>query len=310
MGISISEFQIVMETLGAKKLSNRKGCDNCSILVPGFEIEGIEFFHSGSYYVVYHVNNLSYDVMSRAMTELGEVYPGGSNFWWWHIRSVKVMLTLATMLRGDYSKELVAELTNNVYKKLLECSLIKSNIELPFEHMNYSPKMRKLIKLLKEYRNIVNPFGNCNFKIKEPIEYWDKLQMQLLVPWEEGPKGHSHLRLQGTSFKTYCSINPEECIYKSFVSVQKDRQNGYVYFYHYCCTKDVDGFVKLAYVTEKNSISLKINLQTGLAVREFYEVEPATEEDINVIIYYLKLTIKSLKKRIIRSIVDTVYEEA
>lgn len=95
------------------------------------------------------------------------------------------------MLRGDYSKKLVDELTNRAYKQLLECSLIKSNVEFPFECSTNSPKMQKLRKLLVEYSKVVNPFGNCEFKIKEPIEYLDKVDVELAAGHEETVDAYS-----------------------------------------------------------------------------------------------------------------------
>jgi len=106
--------------------------------------------------------------MNQAMAEFGEKNPGGDNFWWGEIHSVKGILTLAAMLEGRYSKELINQLANETYQILFNCSSIQSNER----NRLHSPKMEELQKLLIEYDNIVNPFGNCNFKMKKPIEYF------------------------------------------------------------------------------------------------------------------------------------------
>ena len=158
MGISISEFRVAMETYGAKRLPDREG-SRYSIIVPCFAIGDVEFLHSGSYYVIQCGNKAPEEIMNKAMAELGEKDPGGDNFWYGGIHSVKGMLTIAAMLEGKHSSEFVNELTNTTYKNLLECSLIQTNVEIPF-NSNHSPKMEELRKTLAEYSNIVNPFGN------------------------------------------------------------------------------------------------------------------------------------------------------
>ena len=202
MGISICEFQTAMETYGVERVQDRKLYRD-SIVVPCFQLEGIQFYHSGLYYIVNQGNDVPYDIMNRAMTELGEKHPGGDNFWRGEIHSIKGMLTLATMLTGDYNKALVDELTNKTYKKLLECSLIRSNVKFPFEFSTHSPKMQKLRKLLEEYSDVVNPFGNGNFNLKEPIEYLDKIKVQLSAGHEESSDAYSRLTLNSPSLETF-----------------------------------------------------------------------------------------------------------
>jgi len=320
MGISIREFQVAMETFGAERLPNREG-SRYRILVPCFQLNGIQFFHSGSYYIVHRGNDVPDDIMNRAMAEVGEKHPGGDNFWWGEVHSIKGMLTLATMLRGDYSKELVDELTNKAYKQLLECSLIKSNVEFPFELSTHSRKMQKLCKLLKEYSNVVNPFGNSDFKIKEPIEYLDKVTVQLTAGHEESFDAYSWLTLKSKSLETTFSINSEGWSYKSSVPVQKNYKNGCINFYHYyengTKNTNVDEVVYLDYMvkgkdatifkTLSDKIDLRISLKTGLAWKTYKENEAvlATDEQLDVMITHLNMSIKRLKKNIINNIIDT-----
>lgn len=320
MGISIREFQVAMETFGAERLPNREG-SRYRILVPCFQLNGIQFFHSGSYYIVHRGNDLPGDIMNRAMAEVGEKHPGGDNFWWGEVHSIKGMLTLATMLRGDYSKALVDELTNKAYKQLLECLLIKSNVKFPFEFSTHSPKMQKLRKLLEEYSNIVNPFGNDKFKIKEPIGYLDKVKVQLSAGHEESADAYSRLTLKSPSFETLFNIDSEGWTYRSSVPVQKNRKNGLIHFYHYyengSKNSNVDEIVYLEYnvqgkeddifKTLPEDIDLRISVKTGLAWKTYKESEAvlATDEQLDVMIAHLKMSIRSLKKSIIHNIVET-----
>lgn len=320
MGISIREFQVTMETFGAERLLDREG-SRYNILVPCFQIKGIEFFHSGSYYIVHRGNKVPGDIMNRAMAELGETHPGGDNFWWGEVHSIKGMLTLATMLRGDYSKELVDELTNQAYKELLECSLIKSNVKFPFECSKRSPKMQELRKLLEEYSNVVNPFGNCNFKLKEPIEYLDKVKVGLAAGHEESADAYSVLTLTSPSSEAYFRYDSKGWTYRSSVLVQNNHKNGFIHFYHYYengrNNRNVDEVVYLYYDVQRTGkapyddnpedIDLRISLKTGLTWRTYKEAEarPATCKQIDVMITHLKRSIKCLKKNIIRNIIDT-----
>lgn len=320
MGISIREFQVAMETFGAERLPNREG-SRYRILVPCFQINGIQFFHSGSYYIVHRGNDVPNDIMNHAMAEVGETHPGGDNFWWGEVHSIKGLLTLSTMLRGDYSKELVDELTNNAYKKLLECSLIKSNVEFPFEFSTYSPKMQKLRKLLEEYSNVVNPFGNDKFKIKEPIGYLNKVKVELSAGHEESADAYARLRLKSQSIETIFCIDSDGWSYKSSVPVQKNHKNGCINFYHYyengSKNTNVDEVVYLDYMVKgkdgtffknlQDKIDLRISVKTGLAWKTYKEDEaaPATDEQLDVMIAHLKMSIKKLKRRLINNIINT-----
>lgn len=320
MGISIREFQVAMETFGAERLSDRTGSRYC-ILVPCFQLNGIQFFHSGSYYIVHRGNNIPDDIMNQAMAEVGEKHPGGDNFWWGEVHSIKGMLTLATMLRGDYSKTLVDQLTNKAYEKLLECSLIKSNVKFPFEFSTHSPKMQKLRKLLEEYSNLVNPFGNGDINIKEPIGYLDKIKVQLAAGNEESSDAYSRLTLNSPSFETLFKIDSKGWTYRSSVNVQKNHKNGLIHFYHYyengSKNTNVDEVVYLEYNVQgkekdifntlPEDIDLRISLKTGLAWKTYKEskAELATDEQLDVMIAHLKMTIKSLKKNVLHNIVET-----
>lgn len=307
MGISITEFRVAMETYGAKRLPDRKG-SRYSILVPCFAVGGVEFLHSGSYYIVQRGNKVPEKMMNNAMSEFGENYPGGDNFWWGEIHSVKGILTLVSMLEGKYSKELVDELANETYKKLLRCSLIQTNVEFPFKN-NHLPKIEKLNKSLVEYNNIVNPFGNDTIDLKEPIEYIDRLKLSIVS--KEGKNPYVHLALKSESSQIEYNNDSNGWSYNSIIFIQNN--NGYISFGHYYTNgndhQPVDEVVYLYYYTNINSydhhpddIDLRISLKTGKAWQTYNEEEAtsATDEQIDIMITHLNTCIKKIKQKIIR----------
>lgn len=321
MGISIREFQVTMETFKARRLEDCLG-SRYRKLVPCFQINEIQFYHSGSYYVVCGQNKISDNIMNSAMAEVGEKYPGGSNFWYGEVHSIKGMLVLATMLRGDYSRKLVDELTNEVYKKLLECSLLKTNLKFPFEFSTQSPKMEELRKLLEDYSNAINPFSNEELKIKEPIEYLDKVKMKLSVGKEGSSDAYLNLFWEGSSFEATFSIHSEGWTYSSSVPSKKNGKKGMLSIYHYyengTNNTDVDNIVHLCYEAERQKeddilttypedIDLNISLKTGLAWKTYEESKavPVTNKQIDIMISHLKKSIRILKKKLIRNIVNT-----
>ena len=224
MGITIAEFRVAMETYGAKRLPDREG-SRYNILVPCFAVGDVEFLHSGSYYIVQRGNKVPEKIMDKAMAEFGEKHPGGDNFWWGETHSVKGILTLSAMLEGKYSKELIDELANTTYKKLLESSLLQTNVEFPFQ-ITHSPKMEKLCKKLVEYSNIANPFGNDAFNFKEPIEYFDSVKLTLST--KGGSKPHVYLTIEGKSFESMYGNDSNGWYYDTFILIQKNRKNGYI----------------------------------------------------------------------------------
>lgn len=313
MGITIAEFRIAMETYGAKRLPDREG-SRYNILVPCFAIGDVEFLHSGSYYIVQRGNKAPEEIMDKAMAEFGEKHPGGDNFWWGETHSIKGILTLSAMLEGKYSKELIDELVNKTYKKLLECSLIQTNVEFPFQS-THSPKMEELYKKLVEYSNIVNPFGNDTFDLKDPVEYLDSLKFSLAS--KEGENPYARLTLEGRSSQAKYDNDADGWCYDSMILIQKNRKNGYISFGHYYTNgndhRPVDEVVRLYYKTIRggydhhpDDIDLRISLKTGLAWQTYEEEQaaPATDEQIDIMITHLNTSIKKIKQRIIRYMIN------
>lgn len=306
MGITIAEFRVAMETYGAKRLPDQEGT-RYNVLVPCFSIGNVDFRHSGSYYVVQW--RTPQKIMDKAMAELGEKHPGGDNFWWGEIHSVKGILTLAAMLEGKYSKELIDELVNTTYKKLLECSLIQKNVEMPFRNI-HSSKMVELCKKLTEYSNIVNPFGNETVELKEPKEYIDSLKLS--IAFKEGETPYVRLNVEDESSRAKYSNDSEGWCYDTKILIQNYEKNSYISLVHYYTNGTdhcpIDEVVYLNYKVNAGSyehhpddIDLRISLKTGLAWKTYKEKQaaPTTDEQIDIMITYLNTCIKKIKQRII-----------
>lgn len=310
MGITIREFEVAMETYGAERLNDFSG-SRYPVSVPCFYVAGITFYHSGSYYIVQMGKKVSKEIMDKAMAEFGEKHPGGDNFWWGETHSIRGILTLAAMLDGKYSKEFIGDMTNKTYKKLLDCPSIKTNAEFPF-HSVHSPKMEKLYKLLAEYSNIVNPFGNSELKFKEPTEYLDTVDVSLAFKKDL----YTRLNLSTNSCQTNFNNDKDGWHYNTAVSIQKNHKNGSIHMGHYYTNgndnRPIDEVVHLSYYVKTNSynshpddIDLRISLKTGLAWQTSKEEEAklASDEQIEIMITHLQISIKKIKNRIIRNMI-------
>lgn len=310
MGITNQEFQVAMETYGAKRLTNYFG-DDYGTSVECFDVEGIVFVYSGTNYVITENKQVLEKIIINVMPEFGETTSSGESLWWSEMHSIRGMLTLVAMIEGKYSKEYVNELTNAAYKKLLDCEFIKSNIELP-PHSLQSPKMEQLDKLLTEFSNVVNPFGNSDFKIKEPIQYLGTIKVSM-----EYSETITSLILTSNASETVFVEDITGWLYDSSVAIQRNRSNGYINIGNYYCNgsdgKGIDEIIYLTYKEDENSyesspndIDLRISLKTGMAWKGSFEdnAKPVTDEQIDTMIAYLKITIKKLRKKIMGYIVE------
>lgn len=315
MSISIKEFEVAMETFGAKRLPNVNGT-MYNVSVPCFIINVTVFLHSGSDYVVNRGCEVPDEIMDMAMAEFDEKYPGGKNFGYGEIHSVKGILTLAAMLNGNYSKELVNELTNKTYKKLLESTSLKSNHCNIFEkEITKLKKMKMLCGLLEKYSSIVNPFGNENLNFKEPICYFDKINISFAELNKADVTARLSLKNLSTAvtyYKTSYGFS-----YQCYTTIQEQRKNKNVLIAYYY-TNGSDGhpadkvvyldysIAKKTYVIDPRDIDLRISLKTGLAWKTDHEDEalPVSEEQLDIMIYYLKVCINKIQKQILKFMID------
>ena len=308
MGISIAEFRVAMETYGAERLSDRPG-SRYDILVPCFAVGDYVFLHSGSYYIVQRGKEVPEETMDKAMAEFGEQHPGKDIFWWGETHSIKGILTLAAMLEGKYSKELVNELSNTTYKKLLENPLIQANVELPFES-SQTPKMKKLCKKIITYDNIVNPFGSTA-DLKDPIEYLDRIGIS--ISSKEGNKPYTQLSLIGKTSNANYHNDSNGWSYNINIDIKSVHISVGHYYTNGKDGQPIDEVIYLNYRTNSGSyedypddIDLRISLKTGLAWKTYQakQANPATDEQIDTMIKYLSKSINSIKRRILRHMIN------
>lgn len=306
MSIAIRTFEVAMEMYGAERLPDYMISDR-NISVPCFNIAGTIFLHSGTATVIQRGNLVPKKIMKRAMSELGEMYPGGDNhFSLGEIVSVKGLLTLVSMVEGKYSKKLVNELTYKTYKKLLDCSTIRNNVEIPF-YPAHSPKMNTMCKLLAEYVNVVNPFGNNDCRFEELTPYFDDLKFYLKTAEHQ-----DELTLNFNSSTVNFLNNENGRSYYSHVVINSSSIN---IGYHYNNGNngvDIDEIVSLDYrenmYMPREDIELRISLKTGLAWKNYKkeDIKSVTDEQIETMITYLRISIEELKKQIVNTIIKPV----
>ena len=300
MGITIAEFRAAMETYGAKRMTDRKGL-KANFLVPCFAIGDVTFFHSGTYYVVNRGAEVSEGTMNRAMAELGEEYPGGENFWYGEVHSIKGMITLALMLEDKYSKVLVDNLTNEAYKKLLGCSLIQAPPLL---------KMEELQRLVDQFDRCANPFVKGAFDLKEPIEYLDKLDVT--IAYREGENEHTRIIIKDRESQVEITYWYEHdgWRYEVMIPTLKDGKKGYISLAHYysnnMANQGIDEVICLDYsvdsdVPHPDDIEFRISLNDGTAWRTYGKEKYglATDEQIDLMLKYLNIAIQEAQQRII-----------
>lgn len=310
MGISIQEFQMAMEVFGARRLNDGIGT-RYNISVPCFEVKDTIFLHSGSYYVVQRGTKVTEQIMNRAMAEFEEEYPGGDNFWYNEIHSVKGILTLVLMLNNQYSKEIVNRLTSETYQKLLQIPLIQQKFDKTQSRVQ-DDRYKNLTERLEEFDTIVNPFIENNFKFQEPSQYLDKIAMKI-----------SYFRNADDSILLSISVQQIEMIFRREKSSWRysieirdnlEETECYTYVVHFCNNENdsttMDEVIFLEKRTNEcleisNDIDLRISLKNGLAWETYNRIraKPATDEQIEIMMMYLSDVIEKAKTTIINNMI-------
>lgn len=316
MGISFQEFSTAMETYQAIRILGQKG-SRWNIPVPCFNVAGIDFRHSGSYYIVQRGGKAPEEIMNRAMAEFGEIYPGGDNFWYGEIHSVRGILTLVSMLEGKYTKELVDQLTNETYGKLLSSSLIKGNAKLPFKKASISQKWKEFYKLVLVYDNIANPFCKNVDLLKNPSEYLDKVNISIAFDKNIDIASSVKFGLKNKNSCTDFGDNAEGWYYHTngWNDSEKGEESGFTSMGHYYSNgvnkQPIDEVVYLYHTTgggykeRLGDVDLRISLMTGLAWKTYKEEEakPVTDKQLEVMIHHLKRNIERAKITILDEMV-------
>lgn len=172
MKIRYREFIAAMEAYGVKSIYDR-------FFGTCFEIKGTYFVYVDDDYILLREKRVPEEIINHAIAELGEQSPEKDHFLKGEIHSVKGLLTLVSMLDENYNKKMVEKLTNETYKELTECKSLKNNVGFTFHNIHLT-KMEKFYELITEHNNIVNPFGNPKFKLKEPNQYMDVIDIKFV----------------------------------------------------------------------------------------------------------------------------------
>lgn len=316
MGISFQEFSTAMETYQAIRILGQKG-SRWNIPVPCFNVAGIDFLHSGSYYIVQRGGKVPKEIMNRAMAEFGEKYPGGDNFWYGEIHSVRGILTLVSMLESKYTKELVDQLTNETYRKLLSSPLIKGNAKLPFKKASISQKWKEFYKLVLEHDRIANPFCKNTDLLKNPSEYLDKVNISVTFDKSSDIAISGRIELKTKNIEVQYGDNEEGWYYYTdrCNDTEECEEIDDTFIGHYynngVNNQPIDEVVYLDYRTGKGykkhpkDVDLRISLMTGLAWETFKEEEakPVTDKQLEVMILHLKRNIERAKSIILDEMV-------
>lgn len=317
MGISFKEFETAMETYGATKVFGQVG-SRYNVSVPCFNVAGINFLHSGSYYIVIRGGKVPKGILNKARAKFGEKYPGGDNFWYGEIHSVRGILTLALMLEGKYTKEMVNKLTDETYKKLLSVPLIQRNTKVPLKKAVIQQKWEEFYKLVLEYDNVANPFCNNAYLLKNPSEYLDKVGISISFSEKNGIVDSVKLNLKTKNSSTNFDDNEKGWYYHTngWNDIEKGDESGYTAMGHYYNNgldkRPIDEVVYLNYTTgggydeRPGDIDLRISLMTGLAWRTYKEEDAAevTDKQLEVMITHLKRSIERTKKIIIDEMIQ------
>lgn len=311
MKISTAEFQIAMETFGAKNLSNHECSKIIGVYAPCFSVADVVFYHSGTCYVATSGKEVPEAIMNKAMEVFGEKYPGGQNFSHDEIHSVRGLLTLSAMLEEKYSKELIDKLTNKTYQKLMEISSIRTNDESYFKSIRL-PKFSKLLEKLIEFNKIVNPFGNSHANLKQPSEYLDEVEFSAGYnedgDWVALKKGdyYASYDINVDGYWYYEANIPYE---NGFIAIKhfllpyndaKHPNDEIIYIWH-----QVDKNEK-AYEKDAKIIELKIRLKNGMFLQFDNEIpdSPATCEQIDFMSTYLDKVMKEIYDGLIRYVIN------
>ena len=305
MEITIFEFRKAMEVYRAKRLPNEIG-SRYALTVPCFEIAGIKFKHSANGYIIQTgEKEIPDEIMNQAMRVFGEKYPGRKHYWYGGIHTVAGMITLAAMLDGKYSKELINVLINEIYTQLIKSIEISNNEEGVSIYSN--TEIKQLYELMQTFKQTVNPFWNPTGNFKNPAEYLEKVDVGINLI--EGGSRISELTMQRNSCTTSCKSDKGTHYYADF-DTQRKRRNGRASISYHVTDSDIVVYIRYqakkesSYNQNAEDIDLRISLITGMAWKIYKEENamPATKEQIKLMKSFLKKGIRKIKKEIIRYI--------
>lgn len=309
MAITIAEFKSAMEVFGAQRQPDQIS-QRFHSTVPCFSVKGIEFIHSGLSYVIQGHNKVPEEIMNRAMAALGEEPSGGDNYYEGEVYSVRGMLTLAAMLEDKYSCQLIDELTNITYHRLLEDPIIQHLCTSESLHVT-----QELREALQRYDSVVNPFVKGLYQLREPSDFVDRINLSIDFEDEDTQAVHLALdekRLQ--KVRLGYRSEPNDWSYSSLVRTEEngntieimlnhsydtETQPAYEYVYAY---RTVNKRVVECLLNDRDYEFLDINLTTGTVKNEMDQ--PVTSEQVQRMISFIEISIREAQQEIICHITD------
>lgn len=188
----------------------------------------------------------------------------------------------------------------------IQKDFVISNKDFPFRKTKGLPEMEELYKTLVEFYNVVNPFGNSSLNLKGIKQY--PADMKIVFEPE------NLLILEHKFVHTRFIQHENGWDYQSCFPFQKNGQKGEVSISYFFSNGNddrdpLDQIVCLNHYLGNYSesfIDLKISLKTGLAWKTYYKEQATrvTDEQIETMIAYLKISIKKIRQNIVRYMVS------
>lgn len=313
-GISIKEFEVTMKALGATRLLDSPSSRYNYILVPCFVVKGVSFIHSGTNYIVQLYNENTDKIVKNVIAALGKNCPDSFQSYDGNIYSIKDLIALVSILNGNYSTEFVNNLTNTVYKKILDREALKNPNVIDIGD-NLSPKMNQLCQVLRRYDLILQPFSNKELKLKDPINYLDKVYIHSDITSDT-----THISLVTNKAAMHYSNDINGCFLHNNFLVERNgkttylsvghslhngldmRRIGNTVFFNY----DVGNLGNNFSTSHSDDFNLRINIERGITWKIYEEtrkVHPVTNEQIDLFIHHLEIAMQSVESDIISNMV-------
>ncbi|MCI9178191.1 MAG: hypothetical protein HFJ28_06580 [Clostridia bacterium] len=219
MRISVREIEVAMKHLGGLEVY---GAENGG---PTYQVERGQIKPECHFRakVVNKKDAVFLKQAQKALKELGErkwpvkddFEPYGDGL----VQSVRGLVALVLVIQNRFSEELLNEMVNEIYQDVLSAPWISQNLSQMFTQVaEYDEKVQELATLLQELTRMVNPFANPNIKLKQPIEYLDRIAINVNGPnqfgcadfeiWTTAGFIAMHFWTNRISITAKCSENP------------------------------------------------------------------------------------------------------
>ena len=319
MGISMIEFQKAMEIAGVKRLPDTFDPLMPNFRVPCFEIGDTFFIYTNSDFgsshggIMQRGKEVPNEIMFQAMAEVGEKDLDSEHFCNGRILSIKGILTLATMLQNRYSKDIMNRLMNQTYKVLLDEIVFRYPYPgLVYYCLPFDNNRTELCHMIMEFDKAVNPFFDQSLSFKEPSKYLDRVD----ISTAKG-EGYFNIALKRKKSVEMCySTDEHGRTYEGyfFTGTASNEYFKIVHYYHNGLLKNrrEEGI----YLVDRSKPSKEIDFHISLGIVQLTwkqcqenKARVATDQDIELMMKYLKLAIKKIRKNILYHMTEKVVAE-